>query len=257
MADIIDTPEPQKPEASPVEQKAMEQGWVPQDQWDGSPDDWRPAKEFVDRGELLEKISQVKRENSRLKEAFEEFGKHHSRVKQIEYERAIQTLKVQKRDALADNDADAVINIDDKIDALKQSRNQEQVPVVRNDPQPDPMFQNWIARNQWYVNDPDMKAVADDAGRRAAQAGTVDKAAIIETVDKAIRRAFPHKFNNPKRDAPGAVEGSTNKATTRQADPASGMTGTERRIMETVLKSTGMSREQYLKEYKDVKVRGV
>lgn len=260
MADEIIVPQEQQiqePKNSPVEQKAMDQGWVPQDQWSGAPEDWRPAKEYVDRGELFKTISELKRENKNIRQAFDEFGRQHARVKELEFERAFKTLKAQKAAAAADQDIDTVIRIDDKIDELREQQKHEVVaPRVPDAPQVDPVFQTWINRNQWYANDIDMKAVADETGRRATQAGVSDKAEILATVDKAVRRAFPHKFNNPKRDEPSSVEGSTNKGTQRQSDPTAGMTGTERRIMETILKSTKMSREEYLKQYKDVKVRG-
>lgn len=258
MADEIqnNTPEP-TPQVSPVEQKAMEQGWVPQEQWEGNPDDWRPAKEFVDRGELFKKIDELKRENKSIKTAFDEFGKHHQRVKQLEYERALATLKAQKKEALEDNNAAAVIHIDDQIDNLKETRQREAaVPQVQDVPAPDPVFVQWEARNPWYTEDIDMKAVADEAGRRVAASGVTDKHEIIAAVDRAVRRAFPHKFNNPKRNEPGAVEGSSKGGRSREADESANMTSVERRIMDTIIKSTGMSREQYLKEYKDTKVRG-
>ena len=82
MADLENTPEPIEQEVQPqaepkqytaVEQRALDQGWVPQDEWQGDPDDWRPAKEFIDRGELFRKIDELKNENKRIKQGVEEF----------------------------------------------------------------------------------------------------------------------------------------------------------------------------------------
>ena len=53
----IEPQEPQEPIASdPYELEAREQGWKPQDEYEGDPNKWRPAKEFVERGELFGKI---------------------------------------------------------------------------------------------------------------------------------------------------------------------------------------------------------
>lgn len=244
------TPTPEQPTISPVEQRAMEQGWVPQEQWDGDPDLWRPAKEFVDRGELFKKIDEGKREIKQLRQAMEEFGKHHAKVRDIEYQRALATLKAQKRDAVAEGDADAVVEIDDRIDELKEVRRAEAAqPQQPVEAQPDPLFVNWVNRNQWYSNDSDMKAVADNAGRNAAVNGITDKKELLEAVEKAVRRAFPHKFTNPNREKPGVVEGSTNKGGSTNKDTFA-MSDAEKRIMRKIVSTGAISEEQYIKEYK-------
>ncbi len=38
---------------NPVEDRAYKMGWVPKDQFKGKPELWRPAEEFVERGETL------------------------------------------------------------------------------------------------------------------------------------------------------------------------------------------------------------
>jgi hypothetical protein len=48
--------EVQNPVLTEIEQRASSRGWVPKDEWDGDPEEWRPAKEFIDRGELFKKI---------------------------------------------------------------------------------------------------------------------------------------------------------------------------------------------------------
>ena len=37
---------------NPYEGQAREMGWRPKDEWEGEPEKWRDAKEFVERGEL-------------------------------------------------------------------------------------------------------------------------------------------------------------------------------------------------------------
>ena len=48
-----------KVEVSPTQQKAMEQGWKPKEEWEAEgkdPSEWRDAKEYVERGELFDLI---------------------------------------------------------------------------------------------------------------------------------------------------------------------------------------------------------
>jgi hypothetical protein len=56
-------------EYSDTEKKAMAQGWVPEDQYEGT-GKWRSAEEFLDRGELFAKIDEQNRATKRLKVLF-------------------------------------------------------------------------------------------------------------------------------------------------------------------------------------------
>jgi hypothetical protein len=243
------------PEPSPVEQRAMEQGWVPQDQWEGSPDDWRPAKEFVDRGELLSKISEQKRELKSIRSAMEEFGKHHSRVRQVEYERALASLKAQKKEALNDGNADAVIEIDDQIDAVKEEARKSQQPVPQVNTEPDPIYTTWVNKNSWYNSERAMKAFADEVARETFASGERDRAVILASVEKAVKKEFPHKFTNPNREKAGPVEGSTNKTTVRKESIESSMNDAEKAIMNKLVRTGTITKEKYLEEFKAIKSR--
>lgn len=245
----------QTTEPSHIEQRAMEQGWVPQDQWEGSQDEWRPAKEFVDRGELLSKISEQKRELRSMKSAFEEFGKHHARTRQIEYERALASLKAEKKEALIEGDVDAIIAIDEKIAETKEEQRQapKQTPVV--DTEPDQAFVTWTQRNGWYRTDKAMTLFADEAAREAVANGERDRVKILDIVDKAVKKEFAHKFVNPNRAKVSAVEGSTNKGAGRTE--SLDMSDSDKAIMNKILKSGAITKEKYLEEYKAVRAKGV
>ena len=61
VEEIVD----ETPEYSSAEQAAMEQGWLPKEDWEEAgrdPDEWRSAREFNDRGEFFKTIHQQKRE---------------------------------------------------------------------------------------------------------------------------------------------------------------------------------------------------
>jgi len=55
--------------ADPYESEAREQGWKPQDEYEGDPNKWRPAKEFVERGELFGKIDSLGKELKETRKA--------------------------------------------------------------------------------------------------------------------------------------------------------------------------------------------
>lgn len=245
-----------EPEYSPVELKAMEQGWKPQDQWEGNPDDWRPAKEFVDRGELFKKIDDLKRDNKALRQGQEELMKHYNQVHQAAYAEALAALKAKKKEAYEQGDIDAVVEIDEKIDETKEAQRAAKEAAVERASEPDPVFSDWVSRNAWYTSDSVMKGAADEVARQAFAKYGADKERILEAVDEAIRKAFPNKFENPKRSAPSAVEGSTNKKSNQRDSLEVEMTDAERQIMNKILRVTpGMTKEKYLEGFKAVKSR--
>jgi hypothetical protein len=246
------------PEPTPIEQRAMEQGWKPQDQWEGNPEDWRPAKEFVDRGELFKKIDELKRENKAIKQGHEELMKHHRDVRKIAYEQALADLKAQKAVALANGEAELVVELDDKIDETKERHRQAQAqPQVEVETGPDPVFEAWTNRNNWYVSDEDMKVVADNAAKNAYLRGERDKQALLTVAESAVKKAFPHKFTNPNREKPGAVDGGSNKKAQSKVDASLEMSEAEKHIMNKILRVTpSLTKEKYLEEYKARKSRG-
>jgi hypothetical protein len=124
----------------------MEQGWVPQDEWEGDPEQWRPAKEFLDRGELFKKIEDQNRTIKEFKRALDDLKGHHAKTRETEYARAIQALKAQKIAALEDGDAAAVVKLDDQIDLVKDEQSKlKQAAFQPQQEQLNPGFVNWVA----------------------------------------------------------------------------------------------------------------
>lgn len=241
---------PATPEPSPIEARAMEQGWVPQDQWAGDPDDWRPAKEFVDRGELFKKIDELRRENKAIKQGVDEFRKHHEQVKEVEFKRALAYLREQKKEALSEGDHDRVVEIDDQIAETRDAQKAAaEAPKQTGPAEPHPEFVRWTARNGWYGTDRAMKAFADDVARELVGRGITDPPAILAEIDKQVRKEFSHKFENPRRATAAPVEGSTKTGRSAAKDEVV-LSDVEKSIMNKILRTGAITKEQYLAEFK-------
>lgn len=255
MADELNleqSPDPVEPQVSETEQRAMADGWVPKEEWAGDPEQWRPAKEFLDRGELFKKIDEQKRELKHLRTAIDDLGKHHAQVKAIAFKEALATLRAQKKEALETGDADAVIAIDDRIAETREAQKaaEAQPPVVAPE-QADvlhPDFVRWEARNAWYKTERAMKVFADDVARETVAKGISDPASVLMEVDKQVRKEFPNKFENPNRAKAGAVEGGTPKGRSKEGDVV--MNDMERRIMNRLIDTGAITKEKYLQEFK-------
>jgi hypothetical protein len=246
------TPAPEdKPQLSAAEQQAMEQGWVPQDEWEGDPEQWRPAKEFLDRGELFKKIEDQNRTIKEFKRALDDLKGHHAKTRETEYARAIQALKAQKIAALEEGDAAAVVKLDDQIDLVKDE--QSKLKQAANEPQqdqPNPEFTNWVDKNKWYETSQPMRAYADALGRDLAYKG-LTPSEVLREVEKQVREEFPQKFRNANRDKPGAVEGSTNKGGKSGGEIT--LSDDERRVMQRFVRTGVMTEKEYMAELKRIK----
>jgi len=101
--------------ASAAEQKASGMGWVPQDQWTGAPDEWRDAKSFVDRGELLTEIHRLKKQGRDQLKAMTDLKGMLSGAEKKGREAAIVELKQQKVTALEQGNYKQVADIDEQL----------------------------------------------------------------------------------------------------------------------------------------------
>lgn len=244
-------------EVTPLMQEALDQGWVPKEEYAGDPERWVDAGEFVRRGELFRKIESQSRELKDVKKALNELAKHNSKIREVEYNRALAELRAQKKEALAEGDADRVVDVEDKIDLIKDQQKQLQQQQFQEVQQEviHPEFAKWTAKNSWYESDKRMRNVADALGRELASEG-LSPTEVLAEVEKEIKTRYPEKFRNPNRAKPGAVEGAAPRSNASARDDfESGMTAQEKQIMNTLVNSGALTKEEYLKQFKAIKAK--
>lgn len=236
-----------------TEKRAMAQGWVPKDQFTGS-GKWRDAEEFLDRGELFAKIDEQNRKIKATENVLEELKKHHRKVADTEYQRALNFLRQEKKNALLDGDADKVIAIDDQIDAAKAEQAKalqeiERLQHAQVQEVPNPHFVAWVNRNSWYQTDKAMKIYADTVGEDLAKRGMHNPTEILEEVERRTKKEFAHKFTNPNRSKPGAVDGGGARTGGARSDNFQ-LTPEETQVMNKLVRGNVMTKEEYIAEIK-------
>lgn len=252
----IDVPGEAKP-LSRIQEEAIQQGWRPREDFDGEEDEFIDAPEFVRRGELFRKIEAQSKEMKDMKRALQHLAKHNQEIAKVEYEKALKDLRAQKKEALAEGDADRVVEVDERIDLVKDQQKilqQQQLEQVREAVAIDPQFAQWTSKNQWYENDKRMRAYADSLGIQLAQEG-MSPADVLKEVEKEVKQRYPEKFRNPNRDKPGAVEGARARPNARSADDSVEMSDDQKKIMNTIVNSGAISKEEYLKQFKAIQGR--
>lgn len=246
---------PTEKQYSPTELKAIEQGWVPREQFNGEEDDFVEAKEFVKRGELFTKIDRQNRELKAVKNALDALKQHYSRVEEASFNRALQELRSKQKQAFNDGDLDQFHQIEDQIDEAK--RQQEQAKMVASIPieaenQPAPEFVAWTNRNPWYNSTKYMREFADEYGIDLARQG-VPRNEVLKRVEEAVRKEFPHKFVNPNKE--NAPELSTSRSTGQRSAKKDDypLSAEERKVMRSLVDSGTLTEEQYIADLKKLK----
>jgi len=236
--------EEEAPELTEIEQKAIDMGWN-KEGVEGKKN--LSAEEFVDRKALYDDLHSLKRKNKQLQGDIENINKYQKQIREDERKKVITQLKADKVIALENEDHHRVVEIDEQL-ADERLKTTEDTKTVTN-----PAYDSWIAENSWYEEDVDMKDEAEIYGEiYARRNGGASPEEIYKAVTKHVKKEFPDKFGNVKRDAPSPVSPSTPPASksNKQAKlSAKNMPAADRQIMKTILRTTSMSEQDYLKEY--------
>lgn len=240
---------------TPVQEEALSMGWVPKEEFDGDAERWVDAGEFIRRGELFKKIESQSKEMKELRRALNELAKHNSKVREVEYDRAVKQLKEEKKRALSEADADRVIELDDQIDLVKDQQRQFQAQQNQQTQQAisqevHPELKNWIDKNGWYESNRAMRAWADARGVELAEGGK-SPTDVLKALEKEVKDRFKEKFHNPNRDRAGVVEGNVPRGKTSEADFE--LSDVEKTIMKTLVDGGHLTKDEYIKQLKAVK----
>lgn len=247
------TPDPQENQLSAVEQKAIEMGWRPKEEFNGDEEDFIPADEFVRRKPLFDKIESQSKQIKSVHKALEALKTHFTTVREAEYMRALKDLKASRRDALAEGDADKFEQLDDEIKQVEQEAKKLQevdIAPIEQERQIHPEFQQFLNKNPWYSSIPYMRAFADEQGKAFAERGMAPKE-VLKAVEKAVREEFPNKFRNPNKDSAPHVENSTSKG--GKASDTFELSEQERKIMNTLVSTGTLTKDDYISQLKRVK----
>lgn len=273
---ITSTEDKKEVEYTTDELSAMDHGWRPKDEWQGDPDDWVSAREFNRRGELFARISKYGNENRELRESVKKLFDHNRKIYDAGYRKALDDLKLQRSQALEDGDIKKFNQVEDQIDTLKEEHTNavkefDQTMAVDTKAagpnlQQTMIFNQWADANPWYGKNEGLTRIADNIAHqmvaRAKEAGKeMDYGRLLNQVAKEVRDNNPEHFAAHQERRTSAVEGNGRAVTTRKAGGTgryslSNIPEQEREIARTIMASTGMKEEDYVKQYMDAEKRG-
>lgn len=265
-----------------AETEASRKGWVPRAQYKGDPAKWVDAKTFIERGERF--VVNLQREVSSLKaqiegfegtkKAFAKFYEEALEKKDKELQEAITALRVQRSSAIRDGDDEFAVQIEDRIDLLKEQKrelkalpdtpkapatdapkddaNPDEPPAVKTDP----VILEWIEDgNTWFDEDPRLRAYALSVGDRLIKEGeTVRGRRFLDKVTAIMKQEFPRKFRDkvpPAVDSlPNHVEGGDNAPNGKSGGKTEkDLPSEDRALMNQFIASGLTTKEKFLKSY--------
>ena len=208
MADETTITAPEAPETPVQETEPKERDWLVEAKKIGwneeySGPDKVDAKEYVLRKPLFDQIHSLKKKSRELEAAVRHQRMVQEKLIEQEREKVIADLTKKRMDAIEEGDAKKVVEVEAQIREKEQSL---QSPGGG----PPPEFLEFVAENEWYDQDEDMRLFADAKGVALYKANPKKplKELYAEVAAK-VREKFPQAFKNPNRTKPSAVEGTT------------------------------------------------
>lgn len=173
----------------PAEQEARSQGWKPKEEFitsGGEEHRWVEAGEFNRRKEFFDALHKVNRENKALTERVSSLVEHNAKIEKVAYDRAINDLRAQRKEAAKSGDTETVVAISEELEKLTPPP--APVPVI------DPL-KEFANNNPWYLQDEDLQNYANGVGARIERANpNMSVNEVLEKVVERTKAAFPHKF---------------------------------------------------------------
>jgi hypothetical protein len=245
----------QEPQYTEIEQRALDMGWRPKDNFEGSEDDFIDAKEFVRRKPLFEKIDHQNRQIKAVTKALDEFKNHYTKVRENEFNRALNQLKEARKQAMTEGDGERFTAIDDQIKVVEQEvkvlQHEQTKPAVQEEVV-HPEFQSWKSRNPWYESTGYMRKFADDAGAQYHKSG-MSPPEVLAAVEKAVRKEFPQKFVNPNKANAPLVESSSPTGGAKGKKDGFELNEQERKVMNDLVRTKVLTKEEYISDLRRLK----
>jgi hypothetical protein len=244
---------PEAPQATPdkYEVKARELNWRPLAEFEGDPEEWVDAKEFIKRAPLFERLKSQGKKLKEQEKALHDMAGHIDKVAEASYKRAIADLNREKRQAVEEADPDRVAAIDTEIEQIRG----EMAPKPATDtPAAHPAVTEWLDRkeNQWFKTDKELAAFAISYQNSLFAADqTLDMEESLVKVTKAVKRAFPEKFSNPARQAAPSVETAVSAPAGKKVFSFRDLNDEQRSVAARFERMGIMKKDEYVKQLAD------
>lgn len=202
-----DEPKPAKLEEEakpdPLTEKARSSGWRPKEEFEGDPDEWVDAGEFVRRKPLFDQIHSLKKQakdSEQKQKALTEFA---AKASERGRQEALAQIEQEKQTAFeAGNytEFNAAVKREQEINAQHQAPAQVDEPAIPQE------VADFSKRNErWFEKDEAMTVYALSQARKYIEGKGMTRPEALKLVEADVKREFAHKFVNPNKEKAAAV----------------------------------------------------
>lgn len=232
-----------EPAVDPTEAEARRQGWVPKEEFRGDPDKWRPAAEWVERGDKISKLqkNRIAELEARLKKQEETSEKVNALLaeqlakKQAELNQALAQVKVLHRAAIREGDDQLADQLEDQMAQLNQQKQElaateapktetpavdPEVIYIQGTNKPAPFKHSegveWARSHPW-LQDNRLAGIADSVARSLHEKLPHLKGReFLDTLASTVKATYPEFFQQQaQRRSPVATQQNVAAANTR------------------------------------------
>lgn len=242
-------------ELSATELKAFDQGWRPEDDFEGEKDNWKTAKEYIKDGEWIGKINDLNRKFDDQQRQFDDRLSNANKLNDARRKSEIESLRTEQKNAVGMADEGAYDAAQVKIDAIdKQS--QDETTVTTSQQSKDLDVAAWEAKNPW-INDVNDERTAVTQGiwnHYLQQNPNATSQQALTHVDSRLSKLFPTDNTNPRRNQPNATENQQRKPRRTNKDlTMSDLTNDEQQQWNQFGNSIFKTEKAFLKAVKDTR----
>lgn len=278
VVDLVQSVEGEQTQTSPehneIEQEARLQGWVPKEEFRGKETDWIEAEIFVQRGReinpilrknnerIQKELDKAKRDLAELRIGVDEFKKFQKEAydrKVANFEVELSELREQKKAAISSGDGELAVQLDDKIDAVKEAKaaakEVAKEPVKPEETKEDnPKVADWVERNVWYKNSKAMSTATNAiAAEIREQYPFYNEDQFLTELDKRLEDTFSMEKLGRKVKPRSPVEGgntSTSATISKGKHSYDSLPDEAKKACDSFIKQGLIkNKEEYVKEY--------
>lgn len=256
LEEVVENKEETKEEVKLTadEQRAIDLGWKPKDQWQGPEEDWVPAKHWLKYGDVEHKLMSLEQADKQKDKVIQAMKNHYLRVKEDSVREVLETIKKQKKIAIEQEDFTKVAELDMQAEMLEENLQKRfkatDIEVAREQvPQgPPPEFHAWNRKNNWYKYGSSTDEMTVEADTLAvgfqSRNPNASYADVLKYVEDKIKKIFPDKFKETEEITAVDDGGSTKATPTRSGKTPVRLNEAEK----AAAAAFGMSEAEYAKE---------
>lgn len=201
--EILSTTEPQEPD---YEALAKEKGWKPKDDYQGNPEHYIDAKEFIVREPLIKHIGEQRRKIRELETTIQGIAKHYNSNIEAAKRKAIIELQKERDTAISDGNVERVREVEREMQTVATITTPE-TPAISL-----PMeLEDFVKKHSdWWQKDINMtdEAIAINEAYLRRNPGKLPES--LEYTEQQLKKLYPEKFSKaPQQTRNNPVEGDT------------------------------------------------